>query len=202
MKKILCMMICVMLLFGSINSVYAEDKRVTTISLKESEVASHDLVVTNLLPGDDINERVLLNVNHNNDSKISLRFVPEENAFMPLIDAFTVRVYIEEMAKEVYNGKIKDLTGEDLFVKHVNNKEKLHYTFDLHFSEEAGNECENKALKGQFIWTCESVGELPDKDVYTPDTGDNSSIIMYSIVLMLAAACIIALVLYRRRKGE
>ena len=202
MKKIISFLLSVVIICSGIVYVNAQDTRSTAISLTEGELASYDFSVSNLLPGDDVAQKISLNIEHNNDSEIKLKFIADDNSFQPLLEAFTVSIYIKELDKTIYSGDLKDLSTEDLFVKYTNKKEIINYQFNLHFKEETGNECANKILSGAFVWSCESVGEIPSTGdiIGPPNTGDTFNMQAYLSIACIAVLVIIILIVIKSKK--
>lgn len=201
MKKLIAFLMSSLIIFTTTFCVFATET--TSLSLTQDELSSYNFSVSNALPGDDFLQEIVLNIEHNNNSKIELTYIPDDDSFEPLLEAFTVSIYVQELGKTVYEGTLKELEVSDLYVAYVNDNETLNYSFSFHFAEETGNECANQTLSGVFMWSCESVGEIPDgaDTVIPPKTGDDFNIWIYVGIFAVAICGIVVIIICKKRKG-
>ena len=108
-------------------------------------------------------------------------------------------VLLSDNGRVLYDGLMRDmpksLTHKLSSAKRTSDE--LYYEITAYLDTSVGNEYQQKSLIADFRWWIEETGNL------TPPTGSDSHFTLWlTLAVASGAACLIVLIVYRRRKGE
>lgn len=110
-----------------------------------------------------------------------------------------VRVKLLSTGETMYDGGIADMP-ESLTHKLASKNSavgELYYEITAYLDTSVGNDYQNKDLIADFKWWVEETGNLDD----SPQTGDNTNILLWA-ALAAASGCVLILLLFVRRRKE
>ncbi len=116
-----------------------------------------------------------------------------------LAEVLKVRVKLLSTGETMYDGLMRDMP-ESLTHKLAPPKSttaELYYEITAYLDTSVGNDYQNKDLIADFKWWVEETGNLDD----SPQTGDNTNILLWA-ALAAASGCVLILLLFVRRRKE
>ncbi len=155
--------------------------------------------VMNMLPGDTETKYFAVKVSHHADAIVYFNAEVTEQT-KQLADVLHIKVTHLETDKVIYNGTFADMNTDgygETFTATQSTETVAYYKIEVSLPHSAGNEYQAAKLMTDFTWTVKDV-EILDP----PQTGDNSHITLYFIVMCCSLAVIIILLFTKRRERE
>lgn len=153
----------------------------------------------NLFPGDVVTKYFRIKVSYEN--KVTVHYHADiRPGYEKLAEVLKVRVVLlSDNGRVLYDGLMRDmpksLTHKLSSAKRTSDE--LYYEITAYLDTSVGNEYQQKSLIADFRWWVEETGNL------TPPTGSDSHFTLWlTLAVASGAACLIVLIVYRRRKGE
>lgn len=153
----------------------------------------------NLFPGDVVTKYFRIKVSYEN--KVTVHYHADiRPGYEKLAEVLKVRVVLlSDNGRVLYDGLMRDmpksLTHKLSSAKRTSDE--LYYEITAYLDTSVGNEYQQKSLIADFRWWVEETGNL------TPPTGTDSHFTLWlTLAVASGAACLIVLIVYRRRKGE
>ncbi len=155
--------------------------------------------VTNMLPGDAEVKYFAVKVSHHADAIVYFNAEVTEQT-KSLADVLHIKVTHLENGKEIYNGTFADMNIDgygETFATTQKTETVAYYKIEVSLPTSTGNEYQAAKLMADFNWYVKDVGPLD-----SPQTGDNSNIVLYFIIMICSLAMIIILLFTKRRERE
>ena len=153
----------------------------------------------NLFPGDVVTKYFRIKVSY--EDKVTVHYHADiRPGYEKLAEVLKVRVVLlSDNGRVLYDGLMRDmpksLTHKLSSAKRTSDE--LYYEITAYLDTSVGNEYQQKSLIADFRWWVEETGNL------TPPTGTDSHFTLWlTLAVASGAACLIVLIVYRRRKGE
>ena len=153
----------------------------------------------NLFPGDVVTKYFRIKVSY--EDKVTVHYHADiRPGYEKLAEVLKVRVVLlSDNGRVLYDGLMRDmpksLTRKLSSAKRTSDE--LYYEITAYLDTSVGNEYQQKSLIADFRWWIEETGNL------TPPTGTDSHFTLWlTLAVASGAACLIVLIVYRRRKGE
>lgn len=153
----------------------------------------------NLFPGDVVTKYFRIKVSYEN--KVTVHYHADiRPGYEKLAEVLKARVVLlSDNGRVLYDGLMRDmpksLTHKLSSAKRTSDE--LYYEITAYLDTSVGNEYQQKSLIADFRWWIEETGNL------TPPTGSDSHFTLWlTLAVASGAACLIVLIVYRRRKGE
>ena len=153
----------------------------------------------NLFPGDVVTKYFRIKVSY--EDKVTVHYHADiRPGYEKLAEVLKVRVVLlSDSGRVLYDGLMRDmpksLTHKLSSAKRTSDE--LYYEITAYLDTSVGNEYQQKSLIADFRWWVEETGNL------TPPTGSDSHFTLWlTLAVASGAACLIVLIVYRRRKGE
>ncbi len=153
----------------------------------------------NLFPGDVVTKYFRIKVSY--EDKVTVHYHADiRPGYEKLAEVLKVRVVLlSDNGRVLYDGLMRDmpksLTHKLSSAKRTSDE--LYYEITAYLDTSVGNEYQQKSLIADFRWWIEETGNL------TPPTGTDSHFTLWlTLAVASGAACLIVLIIYRRRKGE
>lgn len=153
----------------------------------------------NLFPGDVVTKYFRIKVSY--EDKVTVHYHADVRpGYEKLAEVLKVRVVLlSDNGRVLYDGLMRDmpksLTHKLSSAKRTSDE--LYYEITAYLDTSVGNEYQQKSLIADFRWWVEETGNL------TPPTGTDSHFTLWlTLAVASGAACLIVLIVYRRRKGE
>lgn len=154
----------------------------------------------NLFPGDVVTKYFRIKVSYEN--KVTVHYHADiRPGYERLAEVLKVRVVLlSDNGRVLYDGLMRDmpksLTHKLSSAKRTSDE--LYYEITAYLDTSVGNEYQQKSLIADFRWWIEETGNLTP-----PTTGTDSHFTLWlTLAVASGAACLIVLIVYRRRKGE
>lgn len=162
---------------------------------QESEVVRFD--VKNMLPGDSIYHEYNVSVSCVDDVTVQFHADVKGDS-KKLAEVLKVKVILKENDKTIYDGLMCDMPSSLKYkIKTDSSVTKtLQYDIITYLDTRVGNEYMNQDLEVDFKWWVDEVENLDDIQ-----TGDDSTIVLWSVVAIASLCCVVCLVV-RRKKGD
>lgn len=153
----------------------------------------------NLFPGDVVTKYFRIKVSY--EDKVTVHYHADiRPGYEKLAEVLKARVVLlSDNGRVLYDGLMRDmpksLTHKLSSAKRTSDE--LYYEITAYLDTSVGNEYQQKSLIADFRWWIEETGNL------TPPTGSDSHFTLWlTLAVASGAACLIVLIVYRRRKGE
>ncbi len=178
----------------------SEEVRAATISLYKGQPDDNErFKVENMFPGDTEVRYYQVKVNHRGE--ISLFFKAEvTEQTKALGDVLNIKITHLETGKVLYDGTFNNMSADgysELLPKSSTRETTAYYKIEVSLPTSVGNEHQAAMLEADFHWYVKDEGELEP-----PPTGDNSNIVLWTVLGASSAALILLLILVRRKKDE
>ena len=175
-----------------------EENYATVLSLKKRHADDNvPFFVTNMFPGDVETNYYCVNVSYKDS--VTVHFKADiQPGYDKLAEVLKIRVYLISTNEILYDGLMRDMPES---LKHKlsssgETSEDLYYEITAYLETSVGNVYMQKALKADFKWWVEEMGNL-----VSPETGDNSNATLWTGVVLLSLGMIV-LLLKRQKKEE
>lgn len=180
-------------------STTAEVKKATTVELYNKQPEENTpFQVGNMFPGDSETKYFRVRVSYHD--KITVHYkATVRPGYEKLAEVLKVRVKLLSTGETMYDGGIADMP-ESLTHKLASKNSavgELYYEITAYLDTSVGNDYQNKDLIADFKWWVEETGNLDD----SPQTGDNTNILLWA-ALAAASGCVLILLLFVRRRKE
>lgn len=174
-----------------------EENYATVLSLKKRHADDNvPFFVTNMFPGDVETNYYCVNVSYKDS--VTVHFKADiQPGYDKLAEVLKIRVYLISTNEILYDGLMRDMPES---LKHKlsssgETSEDLYYEITAYLETSVGNVYMQKALKADFKWWVEEMGNL-----VSPETGDNSNTTLWTGVVLLSLGMIVLLL--KRQKKE
>lgn len=180
-------------------STTAEAKKAATVELYNKRPEENTpFQVGNMFPGDSETKYFRVRVAYHD--KITVHYkATVRPGYEKLAEVLKVRVKLLSTGETMYDGLMRDMP-ESLTHKLAPPKSttaELYYEITAYLDTSVGNDYQNKDLIADFKWWVEETGNLDD----SPQTGDNTNILLWA-ALAAASGCVLILLLFVRRRKE
>ncbi len=180
-------------------SADAENKA-TVIELYKGQASDNEkFQVTNMLPGDTETKYFAVKVSHHADAIVYFNAEITEQT-KNLANVLHIKVTHLENGKVIYDGTFADMNIDgygETFATTESTETVAYYKIEVSLPTSTGNEYQSAKLLADFNWFVKDTGPLD-----SPQTGDNSNIMLYFIIMCCSLAMIIILLFFRRREKE
>ena len=178
----------------------AETKKAATIELYNKQPGENTaFAVGNMFPGDSETKYFRVRVSYHD--KITVHYkATVRPGYEKLAEVLKVRVRLLSTVEMLYDGLMRDMP-ESLTHKLASKKsttDELYYEITAYLDTSVGNDYQNKDLIADFKWWVEETGNLDD----SPQTGDTSNILLWTVLAAGSLSMMILLLVVRRRKEE
>ncbi len=182
---------------GSANT---DKKEAAVIELYKGQPSDNEkFQVTNMLPGDTEVKYFAVKVSHHADAIVYFNAEVTEQT-KNLADVLHIKVTHLENGKVIYDGTFADMNIDgygETFATTQKTETVAYYKIEVSLPTSTGNEYQAAKLMADFNWYVKDTGPLD-----SPQTGDNSNIMLYFIIMCCSLAMIIILLFFRRREKE
>lgn len=172
----------------------------TTISLYNKQPQDNTaFAVGNMFPGD--NEIKYYDVQVSYHDKVTVHFKADiRNGYEKLAEVMNVKVKLLTTGETLYDGLMQDMPQSLTYTmaSTESTTAELYYEITAYLDTSVGNEYQNKDLIADFKWWVEETGNL-DK---APQTGDNSNIVLWSVMAIISLFVLLILLVLRRKEEE
>lgn len=155
--------------------------------------------VENMLPGDSETKYFAVKMSHHADAIVYFNAVVTEQT-RSLADVLHIKITHLENGKVIYDGTFANMHTEgygETFATTQSTETVAYYKIEVSLPTFAGNEYQATKLLADFTWTVKDTGALD-----SPQTGDNSNIMLYFIIMLCSFAMVIILLFTKRRERE
>ncbi len=155
--------------------------------------------VTNMLPGDTETKYFAVKVSHHADVIVYFNAEVTEQT-KQLADVLHIKVTHLENGKVVYDGTFAEMNTDgygETFTATQSTETVAYYKIEVSLPTSTGNEYQAAKLLADFTWMVKDAGPVD-----SPQTGDNSNIMLYFIIMCCSLAMIIILLFTKRRERE
>ncbi len=154
---------------------------------------------TNMLPGDTETKYFAVKVSHHANAFVYFNAEVTEQT-KNLADVLHIKVTHLENGKVIYDGTFADMNIDgygETFATTQKAETVAYYKIEVSLPTSTGNEHQAAKLMADFNWYVKDTGPLD-----SPQTGDNSNIMLYIVIMCCSLAMIIILLFFRRREKE
>lgn len=181
-------------------STTAEAKKAATVELYNKQPEENTpFQVGNMFPGDSETKYFRVRVSYHD--KITVHYkATVRPGYEKLAEVLKVRVKLLSTGEMLYDGLMRDMP-ESLTHKLASKKsttDELYYEITAYLDTSVGNDYQNKDLIADFKWWVEETGNLDD----SPQTGDNTNILLWAVLAVCSGSVMILLLVTRRRKED
>ena len=181
-------------------STTAETKKAATIELYNKQPEENTaFAVGNMFPGDSETKYFRVRVSYHD--KITVHYkATVRPGYEKLAEVLKVRVNLLSTGEMLYDGLMRDMP-ESLTHKLASKKsitDELYYEITAYLDTSVGNDYQSKDLIADFKWWVEETGNLDD----SPQTGDTSNILLWTVLAAGSLSMMILLLVTRRRKED
>ena len=179
-------------------STTAEAKKAAAIELYNKQPEENTaFAVGNMFPGDSETKYFRVRVSYHD--KITVHYkATARPGYEKLAEVLKIRVDLLSTGKTMYDGLMRDMP-ESLTHKLASKKsttDELYYEITAYLDTSVGNDYQSKDLIADFKWWVEETGNLDD----SPQTGDTSNILLWTVLAAGSLSMMILLLVVRRRK--
>ncbi len=182
---------------GSANT---DKKEAAVIELYKGQASDNEkFQVQNMLPGDTEVKYFAVKVSHHADAIVYFNAEVTEQT-KNLADVLHIKVTHLENGKVIYDGTFADMNIDgygETFATTQKTETVAYYKIEISLPTYTGNEHQAAKLLADFEWCVKDTAPLD-----SPQTGDNSDIMLYFIIMCCSLAMIIILLFFRRREKE
>lgn len=179
-------------------STTAEAKKAATIELYNKQPEENTaFAVGNMFPGDSETKYFRVRVSFHDTITVHYKATVRPG-YEKLAEVLKVRVKLLTTGETLYDGGIAAMP-EGLTHKLASKKsttDELYYDITAYLDTSVGNDYQNKDLIADFKWWVEETGNLDD----SPQTGDTSNILLWTVLAAGSLSMMILLLVVRRRK--
>lgn len=172
----------------------------TAISLYNKQPQDNTaFAVGNMFPGD--NEVKYYGVQVSYHDKVTVRFKADiRSGYEKLAEVMNVKVKLLNTGETLYEGLMQDMPQNLTYTmaSAESTTDEIYYEITAYLDTSVGNEYQNKDLVADFKWWVEETGNL-DK---APQTGDNSNIVLWSVMAIISLFVLFILLVLRRKEEE
>lgn len=176
-------------------------------------------VMSNMFPGDRKTKDYIVQVSYHDSVTVHFKAELHEGS-EKLAEVMRIRVTLPTTGETLYDGLISDMDESVKYVLTSQNPttQDLTYEVRVSLSTSVGNEYQNKSLEADFKWWIEESdednldkepGKLPgillgifgddDEQGILGKTGDDSNVVLWALIAVLAAGICIAMLVSRRK---
>ncbi len=181
------------------NSANAQNKA-TTIALHKNQPSDNEkFTVENMLPGDAETKYFAVKVNHHADVIVYFKTEVTEQT-KNLADVLHIKVTHLDSSKVLYDGTFADMNidGYGVSFETTQSTETVaYYKIEVSLPTSTGNEYQAAKLMADFDWFVKDTGPLD-----SPQTGDNSNIALWVVIMCSSLAIMLILLFGKRREKE
>ncbi len=182
---------------GSANT---DKKEAAVIELYKGQSSDNEkFQVQNMLPGDTEVKYFAVKVSHHADVIVYFNAEVTEHT-KNLADVLHIKVTHLENGKVIYDGTFADMDVNgygETFATSQKTETVAYYKIEVSLPTSTGNEYQAAKLMADFNWSVKDVGPLD-----SPQTGDNSNIMLYLIIMCVSFFMILILLFTKRRERE
>lgn len=152
--------------------------------------------VTNMFPGDVETKYYRIKVSYKGD--IIVRYHADiRPGYEKLSEVLKVRIRLPETDEALYDGLMRDMPDSLNHALYTNEstQSELYYEITAYLDASVGNEYQDKELIADFRWWVQEIEHLD-----SPQTGDNSHIFLWVILMISSFFCMVILLAKRRKE--
>ncbi len=185
---------------GTNSGSNSSQTKATTIALHKGQASDNEkFEVTNMLPGDTETKYFAVKVNHHADVIVYFNADVTEQT-KQLADVLHIKVTHLENGKVIYDGTFAEMNMDgygETFATTQSTETVAYYKIEVSLPTSKGNEYQAAKLLADFDWYVKDTGPLD-----SPQTGDNSNITLWFILMCASLAIVIILLFAKRRERE
>lgn len=172
-------------------------KQVTLLLYRNQPDDNTPFGVENMLPGDTVTQYYNVRVSHSGD--VTVRFHANiRPGYQKLAEVLMLRVRLLTTGETLYDGLMRDMP------RSVNHKltasgsttSDLAYELTAYLNTSVGSDYQNKELIADFHWWVEGKEQ---SHLDSPKTGDESRIVIFTVIAAAALTAVVFLPVWRRR---
>ena len=151
-----------------------------------------------MLPGDLESKFYRVQVSY--QGKVTVHYHADiRDGYEKLAEVLKVRIRLLTTGETLYDGLMRDMPKSltHTLTSQKETTDELYYQIDAYLDTSVGNPYQNKQLIADFRWWVEEV-----EDLRPPKTGEDVSIVLWSVAAASAAALVILLLLMTRKRKE
>ncbi len=176
-------------------------KSATAIALYNKQPQDNTaFTVDNMFPGDSETKYYGLQVSYHD--KVTVHFGAEiRNGYEKLAEVMKVKITLLGIDEVMYDGLMKDMPQSLTYTmtSAESTTDEIYYEITAYLDTSVGNEYQSKDLIADFKWWVEETGNLED----APQTGDNSNIVLWSVMTVVSFLALLILSQFcRKREGR
>lgn len=167
---------------------------------------STGFTVKNIFPGDSVQNAYRIRFKHDKALKVTVSFEPYPESSVTLAKNLTIKVFLRESGTILFSSDLEELKSEAVYfyIKAANNDQSiLTFDFEVSLPTTAGNDCAYRRVAGDLVWTAVETDSIPrdGHPVISPQTGDDSDLTLYAVIIVISLAVLILLLVKRRKRG-
>ncbi len=181
-------------------NISGTSNKAVAISLYQGRASDNEkFMVRNMLPGDVETKYFAVKVSHHTDVTVYFKAEVTEQT-KQLADVLHIKVIHLDKDKVIYEGTFADMNIDgygEIFSATEETETVAYYKVEVSLPTSTGNEYQAASLKADFMWLVKDTQAL---DI--PQTGDNSNIVLWMIVMGSSFAILFLLLDAKRRERE
>ncbi len=174
--------------------------KAATIDLHKNQPSDNEkFTVENMFPGDTETKYFAVKVNHHSDVIVYFKAEVTEQT-KQLADVLHIKVTHLDSDKVIYEGTFAEMSSDGYGVSYETTQSTesvAYYKIEVSLPTYTGNEYQAAKLMADFDWFVKDTGPLDN-----PQTGDNSNIALWVIIMCSSFAIILILLFGKRREKE
>ncbi len=181
------------------NSANTQNKAATIALHKNQPSDNEKFTVENMFPGDTETKYFAVKVNHHSDVIVYFKAEVTEQT-KQLADVLHIKVTHLDSDKVIYDGTFAEMSSDGYGVSYETTQSTesvAYYKIEVSLPTSTGNEYQAAKLMADFDWFVKDTGPLD-----SPQTGDNSNIALWVIIMCSSFAIILILLFGKRREKE
>ena len=175
-----------------------EPKKAATIDLYNKHPDENNpFQVKNMFPGDTETKYFRVQVSYHD--KITVHYkATVRDGYEKLAEVLKVRIKLLTTGETMYDGLMRDMPDSVTYklASPESATADLYYEITAYLDTSVGNEYQKKDLIADFRWWVEETGNLDD----SPQTGDNSMVILWAVSALCSGFALVFLIFSRKRK--
>lgn len=185
---------------SAVTSDNTNDVKAGAISLYKKHLQDNTLFsIENMFPGDSETKYYRVRVSYHD--KITVHFNAQTREGQESAsEVMGVKVKLVTSGETLYEGLMQDMPQSLTYTmtSAESTTAEIYYEITAYLDTSAGNEYQNKEILLDFLWWADETGNLDDP----PQTGDTSSIVIWSVTATVSALVLLLLLIFRRKKED
>lgn len=177
----------------------APERRAAAIALYDKQPEDNTpFRAVGMLPGDIESKFYRVQVSYR--GKVTVHYHADiRDGYEKLAEVLKVRIRLLSTDETLYDGLMRDMPKSltHTLTSQKETTDELYYQIDAYLDTSVGDPYQNKQLIADHRWWVEEVGDLRP-----PKTGEDISIVLWSVAATSAAALVILLLMMTRKRKE